>query len=118
YGKVESKNNSLQQSDLQLFIFDAKGNYLNYSICSNNQIKINLPIKQDSPISPYLDNAKYIHNLTNADIFNPQDNFYNEKCFGFSDNDTDLTLNDRRKEIFPNVTIQCSVGCTYQGINY
>ncbi len=53
----------------------------------------------------------------NIDVYNPKDEFYNNICFSYSDGKNDLTLNNRRKDVFPNTTIECSAGCNYTGLN-
>ena len=48
----------------------------------------------------------------NADLSNISDPFYNDICFLFtSDVETDMTLNDRRKEYYVNYSL-CEENCT------
>lgn len=51
-----------------------------------------------------------------ADIFDSKSAFYNDICFPFTANDTDMTLNDRKK-LYKNLTEICSLGCEYHGNN-
>ena len=46
-----------------------------------------------------------------------QDPFFNDICFEYtSENGKDVTLEDRRKEYYQNVSF-CEEGCEYQGVN-
>ena len=52
------------------------------------------------------------------DVFNEKDEFFNDICYPFNNNDkTDIVLNNRREDIFQNFTF-CQEGCSYNGINY
>ena len=53
----------------------------------------------------------------NVDLYDNNGRLYTDICFKFFDNNTDFTLNDRRKEIFPNITITCSEDCEFEGLN-
>ena len=53
----------------------------------------------------------------NINIFNKSSGFYNDICFHYdSPNEKDITLKDRIKEFFPNITL-CNEGCICNGIN-
>ena len=53
----------------------------------------------------------------NINIFDPKDAFYTDICFEFeSPNDRDITLGDRIKIYYPNVTL-CEEGCSSKGVN-
>ena len=52
------------------------------------------------------------------DIFDASDDFFNDICFAHStENETDVIVKDRRKDIFQNVSF-CADGCAYDGIDY
>ena len=52
------------------------------------------------------------------DVFNPEDDFFNDICHPFESPDgKDIILNDRRTDIYQNATF-CQDGCTYMGMNY
>ena len=52
------------------------------------------------------------------DIFNPNDDFFNDLCHNYKNSDgKDIILKDRRNDFFKNVTF-CQTGCTYAGMNY
>ena len=53
-----------------------------------------------------------------VDIYNAKDDFFNDICFAYStENDTDVILRDRRKDIFANVSF-CPEGSIYKGIDF
>ena len=52
------------------------------------------------------------------DIFNASSDFFNNICFQYKSNDgKDIIVNDRRSDIFQNVSF-CQEGCIYKGIDY
>ena len=63
---------------------------------------------------------KYAASLSELgiDIFNANDAFFNDICHPYDDPDSrDITLNDRRTDIYQNATF-CQDGCSYLGMNY
>ena len=44
-------------------------------------------------------------------------NFYNDFCTPASMGDNDLTLEDRKKDIYPHNVTLCNSNCKYNGIN-
>ena len=50
------------------------------------------------------------------DVFNTQDSFFNDRCSKFK-SDKDIILNDRRSDIFQNVSF-CGDECLYDGMDY
>ena len=92
--------------------YDSKGNKLDNSICKN--VEIQKPIINENLIDFSLSNT---YNELGINIFNPKDKFFNDICFTYtSENGTDLTLQDRRKLIYQNVS--CEYNCEYHSINY
>ena len=64
-------------------------------------------------------NIENILKLTqqNINLFNKDDDFYTDICYHYeSPNGKDVTLRDRIKEFFPNITL-CNEGCTSKGVN-
>ena len=54
----------------------------------------------------------------NINIFNKSSGFYTDICFHYdSPTGKDITLKDRIKEFFPNITL-CNEGCICNGINF
>ena len=89
---------------------------LDLDICNDVKITVNVPVDLDSKqISLYDSLSEYGYNL-----FDSADDFYNDVCSVYtSENGTDMTLEDRKKEIFGqsgNVTM-CQIGCEFKSYN-
>ena len=50
------------------------------------------------------------------DIFNIEDEFFNDICYSYSENDSDMILKDRVEYIYENYSI-CENNCDYEKIN-
>ena len=87
---------------------------LNLSFCDNVQIDIYTPLNLDSETYNLVKQLKE----QGYDIFNSSDDFYNDICSTFnSEDDTDIILNDRRKDFYnPNITL-CEEKCLYDGFD-
>ena len=87
---------------------------LNLSFCENVNIDIYTPLYLDPGT---YNRAKQLKDQ-GYDIFNISDDFYNDICSTFnSENDTDIILNDRRKDFYnPNITL-CEDKCQYDGFD-
>ena len=120
---MESKNNKSNTSsdnsfnlgkNIQLDVFDYSGRKLNLSVC-----------KEDIKVMKYIGDVteldiKSAMSLANdgIDVFNPEDDFFNDICHPFESSDgRDIILTDRRNDIYQNASF-CQDGCTYSGINY
>ena len=107
--KIDIKTKELVQTYVQYELYDPRNmTILDLSIC--DKISIDTPIELDSSTSDLYDNLKE----SGYDLFNESDPFYNDICSIYtSENGTDMTLNDRRKEIFDssgNIPL-CQTGC-------
>jgi hypothetical protein len=51
------------------------------------------------------------------DIYDKKSVFYNDICSPAYINNNDITLNDRRKDIYPSNITLCKDNCYYNGIN-
>jgi hypothetical protein len=52
-----------------------------------------------------------------VDVFNARDGFFNDICHENNNNGIDITIDDRRADIYKNVSF-CDNGCSYKGMNY
>ena len=121
---IETKNNESSKSEdksfnlgknLHLEIYDNSGNKLNLSIC-----------KEDIKVLKYIGDVADELNINSAkdyadkgvDVFNPQDDFFNDICHPYDNTDgKDIILDDRRSDLYQNTTF-CENGCTYTGMDY
>ena len=85
--------------------------------CKNDEIVVNeniISILKSTEIN--IDNFIKLAQQ-NIDIFSLSSEFFTDICFHYeSPNGKDITLKDRIKEYFPNITL-CNEGCLYTGIN-
>lgn len=73
-------------------------------------IKVYVPIKNDFDLSLW----KTINSNFGYDIFNKDSPFYYDLCSRYFENNTDVTINYRRK--YYNQILKCTSGCDYIGI--
>ena len=98
--------------NVKLSICDIKGNILDMSFCQN-EITVMKYIGDFEDID--LDSAIGLAEQ-GIDVFNTQDSFFNDRCSKFK-SDKDIILNDRRSDIFQNVSF-CGDECLYNGMDY
>jgi len=117
--KNESYNNNDKSFNLgkntQLEIFDITGRKLNLTVCKED-IKIFKYIGDVKELD--INSAQFLSNQ-GIDVFNAADDFFNDICHQYenSSENRDIILNDRRNDIYQNVSF-CQYGCIYKGINY
>ena len=107
------KNENSITDQIEYLLYDTNGNLLDTSLC-NSTIIISYPISNETEIKFDL---AYNLSLLGIDIYNPNDPFYNDICYSYSSNGLDVILNDRRNEIYVNVSF-CEDDCEYLGIDY
>ena len=112
----ENKDKSINLDKIsQIEVFDMSGRSLNISVC-DKEITI-MKLINDSLDESDIEFAKSLSNQ-GIDIFNPNDDFFNDLCHNYKNSDgKDIILKDRRNDFFKNVTF-CQTGCTYAGMNY
>ena len=108
----ESKTSSLT-NNLNYYVYSQDGEKLDLSLCSNVKIAVYNTISSNNSI-----NFDLIKDLSNQgiNIFDINDNFYQDVCFPYKLNGNDVTTKDRRNDIFTNVSI-CEVGCSFIEFN-
>ena len=112
----ENNDNSLNiGKNNQVEIYDFSGRKLDLSVCKEN-IKI---MKYIGDVVEELDiNSAMSLSKQGIDIFNANDSFFNDLCHKYDNVDgKDIIINDRRKDIYQNVTF-CQYGCVYNGMDY
>jgi hypothetical protein len=87
---------------------------LNISICNDNSIKIKIPLNNVTSVIT-ANYSKYMNE--SIDIYNPNDEMFISKCYKYTMNGSDTTVNYRRSNIFANKTISCNSECKYIGID-
>ena len=109
--EISKKNDFALTDQIEYAVFYENRNQLDLSICK--EIKINYEIKNKSKID--IDKINEFKE-NGIDIFNINDNFFNDICFPYSINNSDIVLKDRKLEIYQNYSL-CDNSCEYDGIN-
>ena len=109
-------NNINEQSlinEIEYALFYENNKRIDLSVCKDETIEINYQIKNISLI----DKTKiYYYSEIGVDILNSSDKFFNDICYPYSENNSDLILKDRIADIYENYSV-CEENCEYKGIN-
>ena len=101
--KIENKIEGINIPIIQYEIYSKNGTKLNLDICKNNNITYFIPVEI---------NGNEIYK------YDPESNFYNNRCNKYkTENNTDITLYDRKNEFNDKNLSLCEVNCTYRGYN-
>ena len=102
-------------------------NDYNYKFFLENGTELNLSnIKEDYYIDIYvhltdLESSNFNYSKYFAeqgyDIYDKNSDFYNDICSPAYINNNDITLSDRKKDIYPSNIVLCKDNCYYSGIN-
>ena len=111
--EINKKNDKSLTNQVEYTVFDAKKNRLDLSICSNELITIYYSIKNFSDLS-LSSISKYAD--IGVDIFNISAEFFNDICYPYSENDSDIILRDRVSDIYQNFSL-CDLNCEYENID-
>ncbi len=89
------------------------GQKLDMSLCSQKTI-VYMPLGKKIDLSkpPY----KELYEKFKVDFFNKSDQFYQDRCIVYRQNNTDIPVNIRRFKVFPNITNKCGDNCRYNGL--
>ena len=102
-------------SDFNYVILLENGTRLNLSsIDQDVYVDVSVPIR-DLDLSNF-DYAKHFDEL-GYDIYNASSEFYTDYCTSASSGGNDITLSDRKNEIYPNNVTLCKEGCEYKSVN-
>jgi len=112
---VDIKRNDTISTQVEYQVYNPHNfEKLNLTYCENVKIDIYSPTYMDVDVYNL---AKYLKE-NGYDIFDSSDDFYNDICSSFTSyNNTDVILNDRRKDFYnPNITL-CEDNCQYKEFN-
>ena len=110
---VDTIDNTSITNNVKYNVFSSDGKLLDLSICDSNDITIITPITNTSYIN--YDLAKILKD-NGIDLYDINDDFYQDFCNNQNISDQDLTLEDRINDIYVKVNF-CGT-CEYSGINY
>ena len=86
---------------------------LDLSVCANNEIEVNYDISNSTLI-----NFRKISDFSKlgVDILNSKDPFFNDICYPYAENNSDMILKDRISDIYQNYS-KCDENCEYKNID-
>ena len=112
---MENKKENCLTDQVEYKIYDEEGNEIDLSVCDEVEILIEYEIKNASLL-----NLEQISSFQDQgiDIFDIDNEFFNDICYSYSDNgsDSDMILSDRVADIYQNFSI-CGDGCEYESFN-
>ena len=112
--ELETNNEQSLINQVEYAVYDENKNQLDLSVCKDVKIKINYKITNSSLVDSELINT---FNELGINVFNIEDDFFNDLCYPYSnENNTDLILKDRIKDIYQNYSM-CDSNCDFQEIN-
>ena len=115
--KTDFKSSDLSSTYVQYEVYDPNTlKKLDLGICDKVKIVVNVPVDLNNDEISLIDSlSEFGYNL-----YDPEDDFYNDICSTYtSANGTDMTLSDRKKEIFStsgNKTM-CQARCKFESYN-
>ena len=111
--KSEEENKATSEYDYRIFL--ENGTELNLSSIEEDvYVDIYVPIK-DLDMAKF-DNAVFFSEQ-GYDIYDKNSEFYNDFCTSANQAGNDITLKDRKKDIYPNNITLCEDNCEYNGID-
>ena len=100
-------------NQVEYAVYNDKRQRLDLSPCDNEKIEINYAFTNNS----ILQYEKILNYLDNGiDVFNIKDDFFNDICYPYSENNSDIILKDRISDIYQNYSF-CENNCEYNKIN-
>ena len=113
--QIEIKNDNKKSlvNKVEYLAFDEQKNKIDLSQCNNSNIKILYGIKNNSDLD-----MSVVKSFKDSDInlFNINDEFFNDICYSYSENGNDLILEDRIKDLYQDFTL-CEEGCYFDKID-
>ena len=112
--QIEIFNNNEKSliNDVEYAIFNEDKERLDLSVCKDEFIIINHQINT-SMVN--FSKISYYSNL-GIDIFNAEDQFFNDICYSYSEGESDIILKDRISDIYENISV-CESNCKYNNID-
>ena len=112
--KYDINYNSSYTNNIEFTIYDSNGKEIDKSYCADTNISVSYPLYNRGAI-----NFTFTEEMNNQsiDVFNPEDEFFNDICYRYSSNGKDILIQDRRNYIYDNTSL-CEPGCIYKSINY
>ena len=112
--QIEIYNNHEQTliNNVEYAVFNEEKQRLDLSVCENEKITINYQL---NTTMINMSKVNYYSDL-GIDVFNIEDDFFNDICYSYSEEQSDIILKDRVSDIYHNYTV-CENNCKYNNIN-
>ena len=111
--EIYKKEEKSLTNQVEYAVYNDKKIKLDLSECEKDKIEINYAITNTSVLDL---NTLLQFSKMNVDVLNIKDDFFNDICFPFSENNNDMILKDRREDIYQNYSL-CDNNCEYDRIN-
>ena len=111
--ELNNENKNVLYNQIKYFLYNEKNEILDLSLCENITTPIHYSIKEDNELD--LEKIEQFKNK-GIDIFNINDEFYNDLCQAYSESNNDMILEDRRDNIYLNYSL-CEEGCNYENVD-
>ena len=113
--KTDVKSEAAKSTSVQYELYHPTEGYkLDTSICADCKIQIDVPVDLDNGTKGLYDDLID----QGYDVFNSEDDFYNDICSTFSSaNGTDVIMNDRKSDYYSENYTFCQEGCNYSSYN-
>ena len=110
---IENSNKNCLTDQVEYKVYNNKKEIVDLSLCKDLEIKIQYEIKNTSSLN--FNEISYFKSM-GVDIFNINDDFFNDICYSYSDSDSDLVLKDRVSDIYQNYSL-CGSECEYDSFD-
>ena len=111
--EIDKLNSQALTNQVEYVVYDEEKKQLNLSCCKNTPIKVTYEIKEKAVLNQTM--IEYFSDM-DVDIFNIKDTFFNDICYPFSKDYSDIILKDRVLDIYQNYSL-CDNECEYDKIN-
>ena len=113
--KIDSNDTDSPTPTVIYQVFDIRANELDLSVCDNQGgIEVSYPIVNATNVNITLGQQMKEEGF---DVFNREDQFFNDICVPYSVDNADVSLKDRVNDFYQNVSF-CDDGCVYEGVDY
>ena len=110
--EIDNPNDQMLINNIFYEVYDENKTKLNLSVCQNETIEINYEI---NTTMINMTKVEY-YSEQGINVFDIKDDFFNDICYPYSEDDSDMILKDRVNDIYENYSI-CENNCEFDSIN-
>ena len=106
---ISTKNSIANKVEYR--VYDYNYNLLDLSLCKENHVHIYYATNENA-------NIDLVQSLSSQglNVFDKNSEFYNSRCISFNINGNDVTANDRKNDVYNDLSV-CESDCTFIGFN-